>query len=1350
MKNFLNKLIILLFLLEVMSQGIFAYNLQQFSSKNELSNSAILSICQDKNGLLWIGTCDGLNTFDGTRFRLYKTTGTKKNLSGNLINNVMEAEDNVLWVLTNYGLDRLNTRNQTLQSFKEFKDVNKIAKSRDNDIYTINDNGYIYYFPKSGKSFSKLNVKKVNAENVLLMVVDSSNILWIFSTNGDNRSYSIEKRNNTVALKQRNYFRHQKNLLFAAFEDDLLYFVDSEYGLYEYSFRNKKAYYITDLSNEIRHRGKVSSIIKQRDDYYIGFKNDGLIQLKYMPDKKVKYSLHSINIHSGIFCLVKDKFQDIIWIGTDGQGIYMYYNDSYSIKNTILDDSPYQVNNPVRALYIDDQRSLWVGTKGGGILRMFNYNPRMDVKPSMERLQTNNNAADNTVYCFARSRWNRFWIGTENGIDYYSYSEKKIKNFPIFAGGKRIRFVHSICEFNDTTLWIATVGEGIVSVSLKNSNNNPIVKSAHRILFDKGKWGANYFFVSYKENNSTIWFGNRGYGAFCMDTKTMRMKSYRFNQAVENQNVNDIFAIFKNKEGYWFGTSYGLARLFNGHYHVYSEAEDFPNRAIHGILEDRRGNVWFSTNQGLFRFNMYAKTVQKYYQQSNLEVSEFSDGAYFRDELTGTLFFGGINGFVTIIDNNIMPKQYMPKLQFTQLSIFGKGYNIYDYLYNKKGHEILRLNDKQNFFSLSFVAIDFINGNNYTYSYKIDGLSDKWVENGHSTTATFSNLFPGKYTLMVKYRNNITGKESAPRLLSIYIMPPWYMTHIAYFFYFLLFIALGILFVYMVIKRYRWRRNTMIEKMNRRQRDELYESKLRFFTNITHEFCTPLTLIYGPCEKILSYAKTDGYIHKYAMMIRQNAQRLNALILELIEFRKLETGHQILNIQRIPVTEQTRNIAESFSELAERHKVNYQIKIEDDIYWNSDSNCLNMIVNNLISNAFKYTPISGKITVEQFIENQQLYIRVANTGKGILKENLTKIFDRYKILDNFEVQNTDGISPRNGLGLAICHSMVNLLKGNINVTSEPNIITTFEVNLPMLDITDNSMQDINPSKINLSMDNKPIELKNTAIEFNPSRQTIMIIDDDPSMLWFITEIFIDKYNVMSFNDAEKAIEKLKINQPDLIISDIMMPGMDGMSFTKKIKSDKQLGHTPLILLSALNNVDEQVKGIDSGAEAYITKPFNVGYLEKVVERLIQREKDLKEYYSSVFSSFELDDGHFVHKEDKDFFEKMMQAINKNIQNPELSIDLLSSSLGYSTRQFYRRLKNVTEKSPADIIKEYKLTVAERLLVTTHLSVEEIMQKSGFINRGTFYKSFSLKYGIPPRQYREHKTEDIKEPSNIET
>lgn len=1343
-KHYFPQVSLLICILCCFPHLIHAYSLRQFSNKNGLSNSAILSLYQDHQGVIWIGSCDGLNIFDGTNIHVYNPVNpTKAPLSGNLINDIMETEKDVLWIQTNYGLDRLDTKLQTSKSFTEFKDKNYMAKSRDNDLFIVKDDGYIYYYQPEKQLFQKLEVPQIAFGHVLSTIIDKNDILWVFTSNNDTRSYQIIKNKEEIALTPNNLFKHSEQLLWAFAEEDLVYFIDKTYSLYEYDFGNQQQYFIADLKAEVETRGEVSSIIKQQNDYYIGFKSSGLIVLKYMSDQKIKYQMQDTEIHSGIFCLMKDKYQDIVWIGTDGQGVYMYFNDAFSITNTLLDTPVYQINNPVRTVYYDEEQTLWIGTKGGGILRIRNYSPETNAAASFDRISISNSTlTDNTVYCFAPGSANRLWIGTENGLNYYSYQNKQLKAFTVIADGKKVKYVHSINELNDTTLWVSTVGEGIVKVILDKAGSSPSVKSATRIVLDDGRMASNYFFTSFQENDSILWFGNRGYGAYRLNVETEQLTPYRFDNVVNSQTANDIFAIYKNEKGYWLGTSSGLLHFNEDYSHYHDRADLFSNNTVHGILEDQQNNLWISTNQGLVRFNPKTNTGQTYDRENGLEVTEFSDGAFYKDSRTETLFFGGTNGFVTVKPNAYIMADYMPQINLKGLSIFGKEYNIHDFLHDKKGKKILQLDYNRNFFCIDFMAIDYINGNNYSYSYKLDEVSSQWIESGTSASAIFSNLAPGQYTLLVKYKNNMNGKECEPQKLLIQITPPWYLSNWAYILYFILIALFCILAVYRIVHQYRRKQHRMIEKLNREKKEEVYESKLRFFTNITHEFCTPLTLIYGPCEKILAYPQSDSYIRKYGKMIQQNTEKLNGLILELLEFRRLETGHKVLSIQRLSVSDKLRNIAESFCELAENKNLNYRLDIEPDIEWNTDISCFSKIVNNLISNAFKYTPEEGNITIGLKVENQLLTLNISNSGKGIAKENLAKIFDRYKILDSFEM---NGKNSRNGLGLAICKNMVTLLNGEINVSSIQNEITTFTVTLPELSPTAQEAE--TPQKVYatgpLNTNTEPMELEQTTVNFDTSKHTVMIIDDDPSMLWFVSEIFVDKYNVLSFNNAAEALASLELKQPDLIISDVMMPEIDGLSFAQKIKQNKLWSHIPLILLSALHHEDDQVKGIEAGAEVYVTKPFNVKYLEKVVYRLIKRESDLKEYYSSIFSSFKVENGNCIHKEDQEFLDKVIETIEKNITNPDLSVELLSSDLGYSTRQFYRKLKPITDKSPADIIKEYRLTMAERLLLTKNYTIEEIMDKTGFNNRGTFYKLFSQRFGMPPRQYREQQKDSVK-------
>lgn len=1336
--------LIFLFVFFLPNQSALAYSLRQFSSKNGLSNSAILSMCQDKNGFLWFGSCDGLNMFDGVSFQVYKPTNSLNHLSGNLIETMLDSEDGILWIQTNYGLDRFDSRRRTVRTFKNFKGKNRLFQSPANDVYVVKEDNFLHYYDASDDTFSSIYLGDIIFQDILEIVIDRNNILWVFSANGTHQSFSLSRDNNGVFVTQRDFFSHDAKLLYCFYEEDRFYFVDETYSLYEYDVNTKNKHYIHNIRPAIQEHGEISSVIKFRDDYLIGFKSSGMVILHDTQDSKERFSIQETDIKSGVFCLMKDKYQDIVWVGTDGQGVYMYFVEPYSIKSTLFEDLKTPLNNPIRALFIDKERTLWVGTKGNGIMKVYDYDVATASGSRAEHLLTNNSRLkDNSVYTVQPSKRNILWVGTENGINYYSFRDRVLKTLDAEVNGSSLKYVHSICELNDSTLWVATVGEGFAKITLKGEAGNPVVAGCKQFRFNNEKHSSNYFFTSYKENDSIVWFGNRGYGAYKMNVLTEEYKVFTFDENDTNQTLNDIFCITKNDAGHWFGTSYGLIRLRDGEKLLFNELNGFPNNTIHGILQENDNLLWLSTNQGLVMFNTYWNTFQNYTQLNSLDVTEFSDGAYFRDSLSGALLFGGINGYVTITKNDFRPHEYLPPIYFNRLFIYGREQNFSDYLKKTADNEILELDYTGNFFSVGFTAIDYIDGDNYTYYYKLNELSDTWIEAGSSNNASFTNVSPGEYTLMVKYRNNITGKESSLQTLSVKILPPWYRTTLAHVAYAFLILLLFFLVIAFSRKWYKMKQSAMIEKMNQRQQEEVYESKLRFFTNITHELCTPLTLITGPCEKIISYKNTDSYINKYATLIQNNAEKLNTLIQELIEFRRLETGNKSVEVQRFSVSELTRNIANSFMELAETRGVEYVLQVKEDLVWSSDSSCLSKVITNLISNAFKYTDANGRISVKLEKESEKLCITVSNTGKGIKAENISRIFDRYTVLDNFETQNKKGVSPRNGLGLAICNSMVKLLEGEIQVTSVPNEVTTFKVVLPMLNaaVSGDERDVMLPDKEVRPASEPKLMLKDLP-RHDKDKKTVMVIDDDPSMLWFVTEVLMENYNVIPIRDSVEVIESLKNRQPDLIISDIMMPGVDGISLAKTIKTDKLLSHIPLILLSAKNTTEDKVVGIDSGAEAYVTKPFNVEYLETLIARLIRRKEDLKEYYNSVFSSFELNEGKIAPKEDKELFEKMLSEIDQNISNPDLSVDLLSALLGVSTRQLYRKLKNLTDKTPNDIIREYRLNTVERLLLTTNMSVDEILYKSGFVNRGNFFKIFSQKYGMTPRQYREQKKKEI--------
>ncbi|MDR2362454.1 MAG: response regulator [Prevotellaceae bacterium] len=1326
--------------------SLFSHNLRQLSSKEGLSNSAILSIYQDKERFMWFGSCDGLNMYDGLHIQVYKpTTNNPNSLSGNLIEGIMGAEDNILWIATNHGFNRLDKKKRTIEYHNEFQGKYHWAKTVQNEVFAIREDHFIHYYNKERKEFIPVSFPGIYNDNIQAFFIDPNNTIWILSDNGKTIHAAVSFTDMAIPhLKIVPAPEHDADFLYVFHEKERVYLIDKRYLLYELNVLTQKKNLIKNLRYEIRDNGIISTIIRDGDDYLIAFKTNGLIRLKHTPETELKYRTERIDIYCGVFSLCRDEGQDIVWIGTDGQGVYMYSNDAFSFRSITFTDLPFHIQKPVRALLIDKNNTLWIGTKDDGILTIddFQINGNINTK-KIDHYTTNNSAlTNNTIYAFANSRRNLIWIGGDGpGLNYYSYKEKRIK--PMSSrSDEEIVYVHSICEVNDTTLWVATVGSGILKVIVDGSYDVPYIKTVKRFMFIKDEISYNYFFSALQENDSLLWFGNRGYGVQRLDVRTETFTQIRFSKK-DIETINDILSGQKDRKGnIWFGTSFGITRLLHYDkdtvvYENYNEIEGLPNNTIHGILEDHNGHLWLSTNNGIVQFDVETKKFRIYNHKNGLDVIEFSDGAYFRDERTGILLFGGTNGFLSITQDVFEGREFTPPIYFTGLKIYENEYNIVDFMRQTKNGEYLELPYEQNFFSISFIAPDYINGQHYRYAYNLENFNDQWFDKGFSNVVTFTKVPPGEYILHIKYDNGITTSSQNDYSLKIVILPPWYKTIWAYLAYTLLCAAILYGSLLLVRASYKNKRTSMIEKMNQQQKEEIYESKLRFFTNITHELCTPLTLIYGPCARIVSYAGTDTFVRKYATLILKNAERLNSLIQELIEFRRIETGHKFCLIEPLAITELARNIAESFIDLAETRNIDYQIHIDEPVEWNSDKGCITKILTNLLSNAFKYTPDNGKIEVIVNRKDETLQMLVSNTGKGIKEKDIPLIFDRYTVLENFERQTRKGLSSRNGLGLAICHNMVKLLNGEISVHSDPDTLTEFKVLLPYQEPNLPGKREMHSEEVLLlqNFGNNKTVIETKDYKFIKSRSTILVIDDDPEMLWFVSEIFKEHYNVIPVADPTTVAETLERIQPQLIISDIMMPQLDGITLLKQMKANKRTGHIPFIFLSAKNTPEEQVEGIEAGAEMYITKPFNVDYLKSVADRLLQRQDDLKDYYNSAISSFELSGGKYIHKDERSFLDKAIKIMDVNITDPNFSTDRLASQLGMSARHLYRRMKKIINQTPADLIKEYRLSIVKKLLITTQLSIDEIMYKAGYINRGSFYRAFAQKFGTTPKNYR---------------
>ncbi|MDR1682971.1 MAG: hybrid sensor histidine kinase/response regulator, partial [Candidatus Symbiothrix sp.] len=939
-------------------------------------------------------------------------------------------------------MNRYNARTNTVVHYNEFRKLFFIEKDKDQTIFIISDSNSIFYYHAASASFKKLSVSGVIFSDIIRFFFDQNNVLWIITDQGYHFCYQVKKDKQTgdiTLISQECPLLLRPQLKNCFYDDGVLYALTPENDLYAYDLQRHSEDLIYNLSEEIHIRGNISSIIGYHDSYFIGFKTDGVIVLE---KSATGWQTETLDVNCGIFCLEKDRFQDLVWIGTDGQGVYIYSNSLYSMRSTVLNRMVEKMERPVRAIFLDHQNTLWLGSKGDGILKLYDYDFNQSTnRCKREALHAQNSVLqDNAVYCFAKSKKPVLWIGNEEGLCYYSYKTKKIVRLDIQIDGKTFRYIHDIWETANDELWIASVGLGIVKAQIEESGGQVRLTNPKHYTINNADFESNYFFSIYSENDSVFWFGNKGYGPFRYNALSDKLELVNFFNKYKNQTVNDVVAIARDRQGaYLFGTGYGLVKYCSDEdYEIFNSKNGLSGNSIHALLQGEGSDFWLSTNRGLAVFNTESNVFQIFDRADGLQVEEFSDGASFRDERNNVLFFGGVNGFLAVRKDETPIADYMPPITFERLRIFGNPYNLFEKMIEKKDETVLHLKSKENFFSLAFTAIDYLNSWNYTYYYRLSGVSEQWINNGSSNEAAFTNLSPGVYTLQVKYHNRVLDKESSVYSLVIKIAYPWYRSIYASFFYVLVAAAA----IYFLIRHFRLRslrrRQKLMHEIDKKRQKEVYEGKLRFFTNIAHEFCTPLTLISGPCERILAQKGIDPFVRNYVQMIQSNANRLNNLIRELIEFRKIETGNREPKIELLQVADLINEIENLFTNLSESTRVALEIVSNPKIEWNTDKGFLTTILINLVFNAFKYTVKDKKIRIETAVEDDRLLIRISNQSHSIREKDFKRIFDRYTILENLENREGKPAFSRNGLGLAISYNMVQLLKGDIRVENTPD------------------------------------------------------------------------------------------------------------------------------------------------------------------------------------------------------------------------------------------------------------------------------------------------------------------------
>lgn len=1347
----MKNMICIFFLILPVAGYAIDFDIETLTNKDGLSNSSVNVISQDSNQLMWFGTWDGLNLYNGKEFKVYKPSpGNRQSISNNIIRDIIEEKRDYLWIATDIGINRFNTREKVFERFlidslsQEITNEHSYLIARNTEgriIASVYQQG-LYYFDNGERKFRPLNInKKLNIKQI---VFDDHDNLWILTKEKSLFTATLQKRENYLTLENVNQFPLGEIENIFNLKSGSILFQTSDYKTYSYDKRNDTLNLLS-INEEI---GNINDIGCNQESIYVAT-NKGL----YLYDFKtgiipVIENTPVLSVYNGT--------QSIIWTGTDMKGIYKMIPSNEKFRAYSSENMPNFGNSAVRTFFEDENRILWVGTKGSGI---YNFNRDADTGKLLlrDRFNTENGLLSNAVYKITKGFKNEYWIGTDgNGINYYDKRTENIQTL-ILPKNLILSSIYTILPDVDNILWVGTSGNGLFKLKIDLSTAPYRVIDYKQFIFNEKKTSLsnNIVYSIIKADNEHLWIGTRGGGINRFNITDETFQVFKFSG--NNYGSDDVLCMHKDTKGcLWVGTSMGLNKLtWNNKEEpvifTFNEKNGMPNNTIHGILEDKNNNLWVSTNFGLAKLIPYGPDadsyrIVSYFTNDGLQDNEFSDGSYYSSPYSSFFYFGGISGFNEFNPLEIIQNEYMPTLWLDAFHVDNTVSDLSDYLVQDDALNVLTLSHKHKSFSFSFIPIDYIAPSKCEIAYMLEGFHDAWVNLGTSNAIVFTNLPKGEYVLKVKTSNANKVWGETLYSLPIKMIPPWWKSNVAYLFYIVLLFAFTAVIRKMILYRLKLKNDIKIKELESLKAEEIHQGKLRFFTNIAHEFSNSLTLIYGPCDKLLKEKETNSFTKKYLQVIKSNSERMQNLIEQLVEFRKAETGHLKLKVELVDIPELIKYVIDNFVEFLEQKKIDYRVTFipDENINWKTDRSSLEKIIFNLLSNAVKYTPDDEHIEIIAGIENEVLSILIKNTGIGIKSAYHDILFDRFEVLNRLERQVSIGDYPRHGIGLALCKSIANILKGDIKVESDGETYTLFKVSVPSLELTSVPSEELlRVPDFSQLKPNKSFELNSLKggddseeIKHIPGDTFILIVEDDLEIRTMIKDLLSQNYNIAEASNGKEALQIVNRQRPMLVISDIIMPEMNGFEFLKEMKTQEMTKHIPIILLSSKSNVESQIEGFESGADAYINKPFNFRHLEVIVKSLLHKKNILKEYGNSPSSALEQYEGSFIHREDKDIILNITKIIYDNIDNDELSMDFIANETAISKMQLYRKIKEITKKTPTEFIRSIRMMHAEKLLKTTNKTIQEIMYESGFNNKTYFYREFLKKHNKTPKEFRE--------------
>lgn len=1334
------------------------------SISDELVNNEVTSIIQDKNGFIWFGTRGGLQRFDGYEMKLLKNNfGKGGNLLSQSIEVLQSGKQNNIWIGTKSGglssydlktgkilnypnnnpnntgfnadyiLSLFDTDNEKLligtwKGFQylnkktgEFKILNNFWKTF--DIQTDGNAGY-WLATNSGLKHINQNLVNdasynfgINGINITSIVSDkANNCLWLGTWNEGLFQFDLA----TKAFKN---YRHQKNNA-------------------------------ASLSSNNTYR----ILLDSKGALWIGTWGGGLNRFNRNTETFEKIHLDIPGIYTNdnqIILTIQEDPSGLLWIGTDGTGVFKFDLKQKKFSNIGYENKPNSLlgSTHVLSVYVDRFNKLWLGTKGGGILYSTDW--RTFNKFNIDDSDTSNSSGLPYVSRSFLQEGDYLWVGTNKGLVRILNTGQKPGAYDVFEATPNDsafisgRKATQIVKDYDGRLWIGTQENGLSYISGFDKSNKPLFKNYLPAYGVKGALQNERVSCLLVDSKKRLWIGTyKGLHLYQPSTDNFRVfiQTDEYKNSISN---NTILCLAEDKYGnIWAGTQYGLNKIsgYDGsklNVTSYTTKEGLPSDYIHAVIPDETGNIWASTNKGIVRFNQSGKSFAVFDKRDGVQSIVFSENAFFKDA-TGRFFFGGLEGLTYFFPDSIKINQFYPPIYFTNLTVnnipyeFGTG-KTDSAILNKPFYETetITLNHKENIFSIEFAALDYHAPDKNEYMYKLEGFNEDWVYAGNNRLVSFTNLKAGTYRLKVKATNSDKTWNPTPHELTIKILPPPWKTWWAYSIYVAVFIFLLWLTRYFGLRQVALKNQLTLSKLERQQENKLADFKERLFTNISHEFRTPLTLILGPLDDLLQRKKFETQVEKSLRLIQKQSKRMLRMVNQLLDFQKAEAGSLKLSLQPGEIVSFCNDIYILFNDEANRRNIVYTFYSQEKyLSFTFDHNKLEIIVFNILSNAFKFTPNGGHIAFNvKKNADQSCEISIRDTGRGIPANEIDRIFDRFY---RGRAEDATTISGT-GIGLSFVKELTELHGGTIVAESDGTHGSLFTVILPPSNVAESllpvSAEPLNHTSQNIETNLNSVIMseENDQMSQEQDLPIILVVEDESDMLQYIYEILAPSFKVVTATNGREGIDKAFETIPDLIVSDVMMPDVDGIELCRKLKSDKDTSHIPIILLTALSDMAHHVQGIREGADVYLPKPFNSQLLMVHIHNLINSRNTLKEFYARrIF----LGTGNFEIKTfEEEFLVKLMKLVEDNISNSNFNNDDLAGLMFMSRSTFYRKLKAVTGMSGNEFIRTARLNYAAKLLESGNYSVTEAAFEAGFNDIKYFRKRFQEQFSVSPSEYR---------------